>query len=273
MDFGGFSSRGGHILNALEDEMFKIALVPGGKVVNLARKVCALIDRYESVWRPMQQVHPIKFGYIIAGIPDITELLRRPDTGRGHYEETIFREPVRQAISRVLGAYLEAEELIKNKGATPVFATIAPMDLGNWNYHRSIPTEKRDRKTCYLDYVTQYKDMQFNLNKVVMKLNDHINIINYRNRVKDLDLARDFMKEREQRRGRKRGSKIRTHAHLLPDGCHPSREIGRKWATRATLVHSANRKRHATPYELRIASTPRSVCDTMGRRRDGWGYI
>lgn len=277
MDFGAFSSRGGSVINALEGPMFPCKVVPGGKVARLADEICTLVDNNEHIWGPIQWVHPKRFAYIIAGIPDITERLLTPDSKSAvrPYEEIIFREVVDSCTTRVLGEFMGAEKKLREKGLIPVFATIAPMDLRSWNFSRTKNTTRKSRKTAYLEHTDEYSIMQYNLNSVVLKMNEHIKRINHRNNVQNLDLAMDFIKEREPRgrQGRRRSPKIRTGETLLRDGCHPTQVIASKWASRAWHCHSDNRTRHATAYERRVANASRQIYDTNGKRLDGRGYL
>ena len=164
--------------------------------------------------------------------------------------------------------YHSSEYRIKQKGVTPVFATITTMDLENWNSHRnSHPVQPwKRRKTDYLLFQSEYPKMQWKLNNIIIAANDIIRKINKRNNVMTLDLARYTMTPREGTMpGEEIKYKIRTGKANLHDGCHPSPSLKREWVFHMSATKTINRLQLSSPEAVRIIDdASHHKCDIAG---------
>ena len=131
---------------------------------DITTMLCNLIDTHEPVWRQFSHIHP-NIAYVIGGLCDLTEKRKYRDW-RGIYEEVIVEFDHEHALDYIDSVYHSSEYRIKQKGVTPVFATITTMDLENWNSHRnSHPVQPwKRRKTDYLLFQSEYPKMQWKLN-------------------------------------------------------------------------------------------------------------
>ena len=262
MDFGAFTSRGESFERILKGDLFKTVVLKGGKLERITRELCAMIDRYEPIWKQLTHIHP-NIAYVGAGVPDITDKIKY-STWRGKYEEVVMTWS-ESDYERLQSEYRLTEQILKTKGATPVFCTIAPMDLNNWNVHRNTPQGRNGyRATDYLIHQSEYPRMQFEQVQVITRINEFIRHINYENGVLDLDLAKFVMIPREGCNGREQRYKVSTGYAKFVDGCHATPRLARQWSMHAAVVASDNRKRLSSAEALRIAKLPVDKYDIVG---------
>ena len=263
MDFGAFTSRGESFERILKGNLFKTVVIKGGKLEKLTRELCAMIDRYEPIWKQLIHLHP-NIAYVGAGVPNITDKVKY-STWRGKYEEVVMTWSDSD-YERLQSEYRLTEQILKTKGVTPVFCTIAPMDLKNWNEHRNTPQGRNGyRATDYLIHQSEYPRMQFEQVQVITRMNEFIRQINRENDVLDLDLAKFVMIPREGCTGRaEQRYKVSTGYAKFVDGCHATPRLARQWSMHAAVVASDNRKRLSSAETLRIANLPSDEFDIIG---------
>ena len=231
--------------NLFQSTLSQVVVVPGGKVRTITEAICDLIDLYEPVWR---QTHPTQpnIAYVVGGIPDLSTRLQGNGWG-SRYEEVVMDYDINTALDYINAELRASEKRIKRKGALPVFATVATMDLKTWNESRLAKS-----KTSCLLYQESYADMQVKLNEAVFGTNDIIRQINAENGMRTPDLARYIMTPREGCSGLPKKFKIRTGPKKFTDGCHPTPALAKDWSFHLCNVQQDNRSKL-------------SALDTLGR--------
>ena len=266
MDFMAGASRVWAVKSIFEGDLSPVAVRGGAEMKDITTMMCDLIDTYEPVWRQTSQIHP-NIAYVLGGLCDITEKRKYRDW-KGQYEEVIVDFDHSHALDYLDSEYRYCELKIKQKGVTPVFATITTMDLQNWNIHRyTQPSNpRRRRKTDYLLFQSEYPKMQRNLNNIIISANNMIRNINKKNKVMTPDLARYVMIPREGSiPGEDMKYKIRTGKSHLHDGCHPSLSIKREWNFHMSAVKTVNRLQLSSPEAVKIIDeASHHRCDLTG---------
>lgn len=166
--------------------------------------------------------------YVSVGICDITQKL-----GDNNYEEVIFSS--QNFINNKTNLYREFDRLdsaIKNQYAVPVFCTILPMNLQAWNMHRLATN-----KTCRLLHTNNYAQMQQELEREVVELNNYLTSLNIANGMSTPMMHKDI----EHNRGR--GRKVLCYQNLR-DGCHPNRTFFLKLKKTIMVAYSKNKNMH-----------------------------
>ena len=264
MEFGVFTSRGRAFENILKSDLFQVRVLPGAKLDQITRTLCDLIEDYDLIWRQLKHIHPT-IAYVGAGIPDITTKLQS-NGWMGRYQEVIMGTWEEEDYIRLEADYRYSDRLLRSKGVVPVFATIPPMDIKNWNLHRNARpiNPRRRRATDYLMYESEYERMQHKQVEVITRMNHYIRSLNWENGVLDLDLAKFVMIPREGCRGREARYRINTGRGKLSDGCHASPSLARQWSTYAFQTVSNIRKSLSSPEALRIMDLPSTEYDLVG---------
>ena len=266
MEFMVGASRAGALTRMFEGDLCPVAVRGGAELPEITTMLCNLVDEYEPIWRQTIKIHP-NIAYVIGGLCDLTEKRRHRDW-RGLYEEVIVNFDFQHAIDYIDSEYRYSEFRIKQKGVTPVFATITTMDLMNWNTHRNTQPAQpwKRRKTDYLLFQAEYPRLQRNLNNIIIAANDIIRNINRQNNVMTLDLAKYVMIPRE---GTKPGEevkyKIRTGKANLHDGCHPTPSLKREWVFHMSATKTVNRLQLSSPEAVKIIDdASHHRCDLAG---------
>ena len=222
--------------NLFQSTLSQVVVVPGGKVRTITEAICDLMDLYEPVWRQTHPTHP-NIAYVVGGIPDLSTRLQGNGWG-SRYEEVVMDYDVNTALDYINAELRASEKRIKKKGALPVFATVATMDLKTWNESRLAKS-----KTSCLLYQESYADMQVKLNEAVFGTNDIIRQINAENGMRGPDLARYIMTPREGCSGQPKKFKIRTGPKKFTDGCHPTPALAEDWSFHLCAVQQDNRSK------------------------------
>ena len=208
---------------------------PGGKLWRLKKEALHLIKEMgdSDATRPT-------LVYFVAGIPDITIKKQANFKLYGrhrHYEEVVMPESnLDTLIKDMTFLFVSTAECIKKAGATPVFATIAPMSIATWNSHRL-----HKHRTTHLTFFKNYDIMQTKLELLISSINKNIHQINKSNNVHTPRLSKSIM---YQRRGHSR-----CRYGMLVDGVHPSLKLSASWIDTLDRVFDLNKipALHSTP--------------------------
>ena len=153
------------------------------------------------------------FCYFLAGLPDINERIIDKNE---YYEEVIYtRESPQETAYRMDNILADISCNIKENNWTPVFSTVLPMSLSQWNY-----TRLSQHKTSYLLHHQQYQDMQPILNQAIEEVNRSITAINKSNRVHTPYIHNAITKVDHK--------KHKYYFNRLPDGVHPDEDTTAK---------------------------------------------
>ena len=167
--------------------------------------------------------------YFVAGLCDITVKERR-----GSYEETYYFENPTITIQRMNYLIDSISQHVTFFGAKPCFATIIPCSLRDWNQ-----TRLAQHKTTHLKHSQHYQDMQQNLNRAIIEINQHIAATNASNNMQTPHLASTLMTQRHNQ-------SPRIHLNRLADGVHPTDDLAKTWA-KCLLKVILNNRYAATP--------------------------
>jgi len=140
-------SRGGNMkkqLHKTHTHTAPIYTYPGANITYLCQQAIQFIQQQNT---PMHDTHI----YIIGGICDIT--YKDKDRAQ-HYEETTFTDTPKHAAEKTIHTINHTYTQILEAGATPCFATIAPMSIDTWNN-----TRLTQHKTSYLLHHNHYSDI------------------------------------------------------------------------------------------------------------------
>ena len=178
--------------------------------------------------------------YFMAGLCDVTYRDWDPDYSSNEtYDEVIFNESPHQAFIRLRHTINYISNRITSLGAKPCFATIVPSSLKTWNNIRL-----EQNKTAFLIHHNHYDDMQTNMIKAILQINQHISAINQSNQMITPYIAETVIT------ACKKPKPPRIHYNRLEDGVHPSDELREKWVDRIVTAIKKNRKRHATQFHI-----------------------
>lgn len=186
------TSRGKNLL--LED--IEIIVVPGAKLHQLLAKALEFDKPHVA--------------YFVGGLPDMVQRYR--DVRFPKYQEMVVLEGAEECCERVTKIYNDVATSCLNTGVTPVFATILPMQIEEWNCLR-----KRQGKTDRLFYSGTYGEQQERHEVACVEMIKRITNINSRNGVITPYLASAIVKCKKRR--------YTFQYHLLTDGVHMN-EIG-----------------------------------------------
>lgn len=152
--------------------------------------------------------------YIMAGVPDITTLHRG-----NHYRECVYDGTPADTISHIKAQIDSCTHEIQQLGATPIFCTIAPMNISQYNY-----SFIRDNLTHTHIHKKEYDNMQQAITLIIDTINKYI-LDNNTQRHLSTPL---FDRAINKRHGRGRVAYYRKHWENLRDGVHPSKGEDRK---------------------------------------------
>ena len=165
--------------------------------------------------------------YISAGICDVTTRILDKD-----YEETIFDVTKSNAIKeKILKALDQIQRFTLSEDAMPIFTTIYPLSLKDWNN-----TRLRQNKTKTLRHSDKYDEMQQHLESLIEEINKKIVQLNVK-----IGMATPLIhKFLLHNRGK---GKFAAKYNLLVDGCHPSPTLKQKIANSIKISISKNRSK------------------------------
>ena len=139
---------------------------------------------------------------------------------------------------------------IKNAGATPCFATIAPSNKENYNYYL---LHNGDTRTLY--HTPYYTEMQDRLDDTINEINTFIIETNSSNNMSTPMLHKAI----KQRRGKSpKGYHIFAWENLY-DGVHAEDATKDTWAESIAQAISKNRARHYNPSSSDEDKSPKRV--------------
>ena len=164
--------------------------------------------------------------YISVGICNITSRLKGIN-----YEEVIFDLANANAIS---SNFLTLVDHIKSfalkEGVIPVFTTIYPIALGDWNERRL-----QQKKTSYLSHQQDYPAMQSKMEETIQTINKMLISTNVKTGVATPLIHKHLIHNR-------RNSTFKYN--LLFDGCHPSATFKIKISNTLAQAIKKNREKH-----------------------------
>ena len=197
------TSRGKEIkesLNKLINLKVSSHVSPGGSMESIANQA----------QRDITNIDGSGLCIFVAGLPDLTE---REKDYEENYEEVVYtRETPKETSYRLDSIYANASSIVKEEGWTPIFCTIIPMSLTDWNN-----TRLAQNKTHYLLHHNHYEDMQYHLNLAVELSNKSIVAINRSNHVHTPYLHNTIIKVDHQKHTYK--------FNRLVDGVHPNKAV------------------------------------------------
>ena len=206
-------------------KLFSIHSHPGANINKLTRNALKLIENRTD----KHDTHI----YIIGGICDLTYMDRDWDQ---NYEETTFMDTPEHATQSLINKITLAHTQIREAGAIPCFATVAPASIHTWNY-----TRLHQNKTSYLLHYKHYEDMQTLLNTTITNINKQIIELNNKHFMHTPKLADTIIRSRGHTR------QYRTHYSRLSDGIHLTTKLALSWKTILTKTIHRNRS-HALPF-------------------------
>lgn len=165
--------------------------------------------------------------YILGGICEVAQKLK---SNKDKYEEVICSETPNQIVERIKHSILELHTQIKDLGAVPIFSTICPMNLIQWNMLRHA-----QNKTTRLEFTKHYDEMQTSLNESITLINEFIINLNTSSKVKTP------MTHRCVQHNRKNGKK-NWRLYKLSDGCHFSKGLSDEIAMSLKHAITLNRQ-------------------------------
>ena len=176
------------------------------------------------------------------------------------YQEVLFTDTKEQAVHRLSATLQSVESQIKNAGATPIFCTICPGSLHDWNHKRY-----QDRVTSHLLHTEEYPAMQQELNQAIVEINNKIRSINSANGIFTPRIADTIVKNPGKNKA------PRFHFSRLKDGVHPPMALKKKWAGLILEAIEQNR-RNPLPPRMELPSTESDTDDEQpsGAHRRPW---
>ena len=223
-----FSSRGRGIDPLIRDahpfpNNLTTSVNPGAGLLHLTN--LAVSDVYDMAWNEGIRESDVVI-YLGGGICDITEKIRNPFE---RAEEVIFSEDPGDCVQRMSSILIHSVDTIRGIGCTPVIATIPPMHLEAWNWHRY-----SNNRTLMLLHHANYAEMQGNLETAIKDINNIITKLNYDIGCIPVYLAGTVMVNTP-------GKKPRIHYGRLADGVHPSPSLLDQWGHQLKKSMSKNR--------------------------------
>jgi lysophospholipase L1-like esterase len=162
--------------------------------------------------------------YISAGICDITKRLK----GKGYEEVIVNLNEIESTKCKIIRSLNDIQKFTLNEGATPIFTTIYPMSLHDWNNNRLC-----QRKTTNLQHVELYPKMQTKMEEMIREVNTHIININV-----NIGVATPLIhKHLVHNRGKGNSS---YKFNMLNDGCHPNQTLKIKIANSIAVAIKKN---------------------------------
>lgn len=152
--------------------------------------------------------------YIIAGICNTTQIVRGRINGAKHEELIVKVDQAENCISDTMSAIEDLQNFVIRHEAIPIFSTIYPSSLTDWNHKRL-----NQGKTCILRFADQYPEMQETLEHQIESVNQYIIETNRKLNLKTPQIHKCM----HHNRGPNRANKF--NYTMLIDGCHPSNSL------------------------------------------------
>jgi hypothetical protein len=175
---------------------------PGAKLSQLRQSAHQVLQNAKKQGKATGHV------YYLAGIPDLTTKIRGEDC----YQEVVYMGTPSETVPLLETELIATAKMTQEMGWTPVFCTISPMSLKDWN---------SSARTPYLLHHNQYGDMQALLENTVIAANHVIRSLNKSNRVYTPNLQRQIAKISH--------GKVKFMYNRLYDGCHPCASVVDEW--------------------------------------------
>lgn len=206
---------------SLSSRLSEVLCTPGAKLLMLEEDIRDVILSHHG-----EDLHEGKLHlYISAGICDITTRTK----GRNYQEITFDNKRMTQIIQNMNDNISQLNSMVKNEGALPIFCTIYPMSLKDYN-----ASLLHDRKTLKLMHQGDYESMQRNLEYAIHKVNEHIVSVNSSNQMHTPFLNKCMQHSRG-------GGNFTVKFNLLKDGCHPNNLLKQKIISSLTTTIKKNR--------------------------------
>lgn len=210
-----------------ENIPFKFTYSPGAKIANLTSTV---LDRIKNGHYDANQTHI----YFLAGLPDLTTMVRKGNKPHGKYEEVVFRECPEAAQERIIRTIVCATENITHNGAKVCFCPIIPSHLRTWNEHRY-----QRGATTKLMHRDQYDQWQKNIHQTIIGINQEIRSLNRSVNMKTPEIERPVIGSFS--RGAVTKPRYKFSYKELIDGTHPTEKLAEKWAEKIIKSIIVNR--------------------------------
>ena len=209
--------KSGKLANLISD----VWCLPGAKLSGLEDNIrdCVIFHHGEDEYEGKLNI------YIAAGICDLTTGIKSHN-----YEEVIFDTPnMDSTIARVKRVLTDLNATAINQNAIPIFCTIYPMSLKDWNSKRL-----KQKKTSSLAHTDEYNSMQKALETSIDTINNFIYELNKNNQRSTPNLNNVL------RHNRGKGNHSFKY-NMLSDGCHPKEQL--KKTIKDSLVQAIKRNR------------------------------
>ena len=219
---------------------------PGAKLMDLHHDIndpkCHIIPPSQS---STENTHI----YILAGTNDITTLTRKHPHIHP-YTECIYTETPTETIAHIKRDMAKCADTIRDKGATPIFCTITPLNIEKYN--QSLITKNWTRTLTHQD---NYNTWQQQIDTIMHDLNEHIIETNNTN-----NLATPLChKAIITHHGNKKRGYWRTNWNLLKDGLHGGQKIRKAWAHSISAAIMKNRNITRLPKRSRSSSSEEDI--------------
>ena len=218
MNYIQATSRGRELQPSLVNDTTWMYVRPGAKLAQLTQCANQMLSTSNKQGKAPGHVH------YMAGIPDLTSKIR--DKG---YQEVVFMGTPADSVPALENEVMKTATMTKKMGWTPVFCTITPMSLTDWN---------SPVRTPYLIHFKQYDDMQVLLEKTIAAANHIIRAVNKSNGVYTPNLQNQIVKIHQ--------GKVKYMYNRLTDGCHPNKQVVRQWVKIMRRAMTVNDQRKAT---------------------------
>lgn len=208
---------------SLSNKLSEVLVAPGAGFSALEENVrdCVLFHHEDDKFDGKLHL------YLSAGICNLTS-----KTKFKSYQEVIFNTDLSESLlSETKEEIMALNSLILNEGCTPIFCTVYPMSLHDWNFSRL-----HGGKTTHLSHSDTYPLMQSMLENAISSINSHIVELNSLNRV----ATPFFNRTIQHNRGK---GHFNFKYNLLTDGCHPNHHLKTKLVSSLTTAINKNRRK------------------------------
>ncbi|CAC5395840.1 unnamed protein product [Mytilus coruscus] len=168
-----------------------------------------------------------KLLYIVGGICNLTKKLNTDRSST--YEEVVF-QPSPNVLFDYLGQMQSGKDLLAGNDCVPIYCTVPTMSLKTWNEIRLA-----QKKTSYLQFESQYVQMQEELNSTILQVNKKIVQFNFDNGYNTPHIHQCIMKCKK--------GKYWFYYNRYVDGVHPDDSVVRIWAHQINNAIVENYKR------------------------------
>ena len=220
MDFLVATSRGADIQKFAKDEHSVIlpTYVHSGATVPELTKI--LEDKVYNFSSPSSSPTKNTHIYILAGSNDITHIDNRHPSRHIKYRECTYTGNVTDTIENIKQNITECSDTIKSLNATPIFCTITPVNIKDYNQHML-----RKRWTHTLIHEDKYPVWQSQIEEIIESVNTFIIHLNSSNSLTTPLCHKCIIRHHGKRR---RGFKAISW-NLLKDGIHGDDKIKKQW--------------------------------------------